>query len=308
MARNDVFTRSTLVAAACLLAGPIAVVGQTPETGRTGRQVYESICITCHGPDGRGGVNPALEQIIPMPDFTDCGFANREPDRGFVAVAHNGGPARGFSPLMAPWGAAFTERELALAVGHLRTLCTDQRWPRGELNLPRPLVTAKAFPEDEAVVSTTAQSGSVVTKFDLRAALRPAEPVRGDPADRVRRRTATTGAPPASATSPWSTSARSRTASRAATSSASPASSSCRPATRTRDSAAAPLSSSPSSRSVRCCRDSFVQAQAGFGIPDGERPRQRGVLARRRGRRRSNSVDSAGSGRRCSRSWRRGPS
>ena len=164
MARKDGFTLSALVVAACLLARPIAVAGQTPETGRTGRQVYESICITCHGPDGRGGVNPAIEQIIKTPDFSDCGFASREPDRGFLAVAHNGGPARGFSPLMAPWGGAFTERELSLAVSHIRTLCTDQRWPRGELNLPRPLATAKAFPEDEAVVSTTAQSGSIVTK------------------------------------------------------------------------------------------------------------------------------------------------
>lgn len=164
MACRDGFTPSALIAAACLLASPAAAAGQTPETGRTGRQVYESICITCHGPDGRGGVNPAIEQIVKTPDFSDCGFANREPDRGFLAVAHNGGPARGFSPLMAPWGGAFTEHELSLAVGHIRTLCADQRWPRGELNLPRPLVTAKAFPEDEAVVSTTTQSGSTVTK------------------------------------------------------------------------------------------------------------------------------------------------
>ena len=82
-------------------------------------------------------------------------------------MAHNGGPARGFSPLMAAWGGAFTEHELSLAVSHIRTLCTDQRWPRGELNLPRPLATAKAFPEDEAVVSTTAQSGSMVTKVPI---------------------------------------------------------------------------------------------------------------------------------------------
>jgi hypothetical protein len=109
-------------------------------------------------------VNPAIEKLVTLPDFSDCAFANREPDRGFLAVAHNGGPARGFSPLMVPWGGAYSERELALAVSHIRTLCTDQRWPRGELNLPRPLVTAKAFPEDEAVVSTTAQSGSTVTK------------------------------------------------------------------------------------------------------------------------------------------------
>lgn len=137
---------------------------QQPSSGRTGREVYETICVTCHGPDGRGGVNPAIERIVKPPDFTDCAFAAREPDRGFLAVAHGGGPARGFSPLMAPWGSMFSEQELALAVNHIRTFCTDQRWPRGELNLPRPLVTAKAFPEDEAVVSTSAQSGNVITK------------------------------------------------------------------------------------------------------------------------------------------------
>jgi hypothetical protein len=66
---------------------------------------------------------------------------------------------------MAPWSGAFSEAELALAVSHIRTFCTDRRWPRGELNLPRPLVTAKAFPEDEAVISTTTQSGNMVTKI-----------------------------------------------------------------------------------------------------------------------------------------------
>lgn len=148
---------------ASLLAIPAVVMAQTAP--RTGREVYESTCIACHGPDGRAGVNLELEQIAKPPDFTDCAFASREPDRGFLAVAHNGGPARGFSPLMPPWGTSFTEDELAQAIRHIRTFCTDARWPRGELNLPRPFVTAKAFPEDEAVVSTASQSGSTVTKF-----------------------------------------------------------------------------------------------------------------------------------------------
>jgi hypothetical protein len=147
-----------------LLLAPLQLAAQGT-TPRSGRQVYESICTTCHGPDGKGGVNQELEKVVTPPDFSDCGFANREPEDAFLAVAHGGGPSRGFSPLMPPWGSAYTEEELRLAVRYIRTFCADQRWPRGELNLPRPLVTAKAFPEDEAVATTSANADSVVTKF-----------------------------------------------------------------------------------------------------------------------------------------------
>lgn len=148
---------------AAILSFPLQAGSQTVEPGR-GQQVYESVCVACHGPDGRAGVNLDLEQIAAPPDFTDCAFASREPDRGFLAVAHNGGPARGFSPLMPAWSGTYDEDDLRQAIAYIRTFCTDPRWPRGELNLPRPLVTAKAFPEDEAVVSTTARSGQVITK------------------------------------------------------------------------------------------------------------------------------------------------
>jgi hypothetical protein len=147
-----------------LLFVGLPVTAQEAAAPRTGREVYEAACIACHGPDGRGKVNAELAKIIQPPDFTDCAFAAREPDRAFLAVAHNGGPARGFSPLMAPWAGTFTEQELRFAISHVRTFCTDGRWPRGELNLPRPRVTAKAFPEDEIVVSTAGQSGGVTTK------------------------------------------------------------------------------------------------------------------------------------------------
>lgn len=164
MSRPRAFLLTGLAGIALFQLAIPSAHAQQPQSSRTGREVYETICITCHGPDGRGGVNPAIERMVKPPDFSDCAFAAREPDRGFLAVAHQGGPARGFSPLMAPWGSTFTEQELALAIGHIRSFCGDQRWPRGELNLPRPLVTAKAFPEDEAVVSTSSQSGQVVTK------------------------------------------------------------------------------------------------------------------------------------------------
>ena len=164
MSRQRCHKRGALAISAVLLFAGLPAAAQDTAPQRTGREVYETVCIACHGPDGRGKANPELAKIIQLPDFTDCAFAAREPDRGFLAVAHNGGPARGFSPLMAPWGGTFTEQELRLAISHVRTFCTDPRWPRGELNLPRPLVTAKAFPEDEMVISTAANSGNVTTK------------------------------------------------------------------------------------------------------------------------------------------------
>lgn len=121
-------------------------------TGDAGRSLFESRCASCHGLDGRGA--PGEQALgVPLPDFSDCSFATREPDTDWAAVAHGGGPARGFSELMPAQGDALTREEIEAILGHLRSFCSDDRWPRGELNLPRPLVTEKAFPEDEVVAS-----------------------------------------------------------------------------------------------------------------------------------------------------------
>jgi hypothetical protein len=116
-----------------------------------GREAFEQICATCHGADGKGA--PGERNLrVPMPDFTDCAFASREPDADWLAVAHEGGPARGFSPLMPPHGESLGRETLEGVIAHVRKFCTDARWPAGELNLPRPQITEKAFPEDEVVV------------------------------------------------------------------------------------------------------------------------------------------------------------
>jgi mono/diheme cytochrome c family protein len=119
-----------------------------------GRTVYLESCATCHGPDGRGAPTMPPEFAALLPDFTDCSFATREPDVDWMAVSHGGGPARAFSPIMPAYGTALSEDDLAAVLAYMRTMCSSTNWPRGELNLPRPLVTEKAFPEDEAVLTT----------------------------------------------------------------------------------------------------------------------------------------------------------
>ncbi len=135
---------------------------------QTGEAVYRAACSSCHGADGRGAPASLVGFSVPLPDFTDCDFANREPDSDWLGVSYDGGPSRGFSELMPAFTGALTVDQVQLAVNHIRTFCTDQRWPRGELNLPRALVTGKAFPEDEAVLTTaiaTEGPGEIANKL-----------------------------------------------------------------------------------------------------------------------------------------------
>jgi hypothetical protein len=146
------------------LGHALDALGQT-RTGRTGREIYQFACAACHGSDGSGA--PAVESGYPVvpPDFRDCNFSTREPAADWVGVSHRGGPNRAFSPLMPAFGEALSRKELELAVSHARSFCTEEAWPRGELNFPRALVTTKAFPEDEAVLTVIAADGVVTNKF-----------------------------------------------------------------------------------------------------------------------------------------------
>jgi hypothetical protein len=135
---------------------------------RTGKELYQAACTACHGNDGKGTPQTQVGFDTPLPDFTDCQFASREPDPDWVTVAHEGGPARGFAEIMPAFGEALTVEEIQSIISHIRGFCREPAWPRGELNLPRPLITEKAFPEDEAVLTTsfaTEGPGSVTNEL-----------------------------------------------------------------------------------------------------------------------------------------------
>ena len=160
---------SFITPAFVLVLGVVTASGQpasaAPQPDRTGRQVYETACATCHGTDGRGLAAAESDYPLVPPDFSDCNFATREPASDWLAIGHAGGPARGFNRLMPAYGEALTRPELELAFERVREFCTSDAWPRGELNLPRALVTEKAFPEDEAVLTVIASHGTVRNKF-----------------------------------------------------------------------------------------------------------------------------------------------
>lgn len=138
-----------------LLVSSIAWGGLQSENAKTGKQLYREACAACHGSDGTGAPSSTVGFDTPLPDFTDCDFAAREPNGDWYYVAAEGGPARGFDNMMPAFGDSLSRVQIMKIMDHIRTFCANKNWPRGEFNLPRALVTTKAYPEDELVLSSS---------------------------------------------------------------------------------------------------------------------------------------------------------
>lgn len=152
-ASKTLLTAGLALAALLSLASAEAQPAPAPEE-RSGRQIYEASCAACHGADGRGNPQPTVGFDVPLPDLTDCNFTSREPKADWAGVAAEGGPLRGFSPIMPAFGDALSTEEIRLSLEHVYDMCEEpERYPRGEFNLPRPMWTAKAYIEDEAILT-----------------------------------------------------------------------------------------------------------------------------------------------------------
>jgi mono/diheme cytochrome c family protein len=121
----------------------------------TGEQLYRSACAACHAPDGRGQPQSVVGFDAPLPDFTSCSFTTPEADADWSSVVHRGGRIRALDHRMPSFIDALTDDEIDRVIGYVRGFCTQRGWPRGDLNFPRAFFTEKAFPENEAVLTTT---------------------------------------------------------------------------------------------------------------------------------------------------------
>jgi mono/diheme cytochrome c family protein len=138
------------------------------QPARTGAELYQSACVACHGADGKGAPPSAVGFVARLPDFSDCKFATSEPDLDWMSIIHLGGRARALDQKMPAFADALSDEEIARIVSYLHGFCTNSAWPSGDLNLPRSLVTEKAFPENGAFVTTavpTRYTNSVETRF-----------------------------------------------------------------------------------------------------------------------------------------------
>ncbi len=147
---------NTRVAWSCVLAATFVVCSEpvfANAPGQTGAELYQSGCAACHGLDGAGTARSTVGFETPLPDFTDCRFTTSEADVEWGAVVHLGGPARGFDRIMPAFGEALSREQIQSVIDHVRGFCSNPAWPHGNLNLPRPFATKKAFPENEVLAS-----------------------------------------------------------------------------------------------------------------------------------------------------------
>jgi cytochrome c553 len=132
-----------------------------PADGKNGERIYKAGCIACHGELGKGAAQSSTEFTRPstFPDFTQCSQTTAEANAAWKAVIVHGGPSRGLSQIMPAFGDLLTDDQINDVMAYMRGFCKNvHHFPLGELNLPRALVTEKAFPENELVISTAASA------------------------------------------------------------------------------------------------------------------------------------------------------
>jgi mono/diheme cytochrome c family protein len=160
-----------IVSLVLLFGGPLLLSAQSLHYAhrpnvRNGEKVYDDGCIACHGSEGKGAPmsSTVFERPDMFPDFTDCAGTTPEPNGNWKAAIVHGGPSRGLSQIMPAFGDLLTDDQINDVMAYMRGFCRNVHHdPPGELNLPRPLVTEKAFPENETVISTAASASGAPT-------------------------------------------------------------------------------------------------------------------------------------------------
>ena len=87
------------------------------------KQNYDTFCMKCHGPNGKGD-GPAAATLSTNPrNFTDCAAMGKISDDTLFNVIKNGGAAAGLSKDMQAWSSGFEDDEIHDLVTYVRTFC-----------------------------------------------------------------------------------------------------------------------------------------------------------------------------------------
>ena len=86
--------------------------------------IYDTYCVTCHGPIGKGD-GPAAATLPKKPaNHSDGNFMNPLPNEELYKAIKEGGQAIGKSNAMPPWGATLNDEQMKDVLGYVRSLAT----------------------------------------------------------------------------------------------------------------------------------------------------------------------------------------
>jgi mono/diheme cytochrome c family protein len=87
------------------------------------KQNYQTFCVKCHGPEGKGdGPGAAALKTKPR-NFNDCARMKSITDDTLFKVIKNGGAANGLSADMPSWSQGFEDDEIHGLVDYVRAFC-----------------------------------------------------------------------------------------------------------------------------------------------------------------------------------------
>lgn len=107
-----------------LVSFPAVSLG-TPEPGdaEAGKVIYERLCVSCHGLDGRGGRMARMLSVTPRNLADQASMQKRSAPQLFGVIKH-GGVAQGLSADMPAFGNQLTDQDIWDTIAYVGTLVT----------------------------------------------------------------------------------------------------------------------------------------------------------------------------------------
>jgi len=124
--RNKMPIYFCALAAAALAIG-FSGTGADAADPANAKAKFQQLCVSCHGPEGKGN-GPAAAALNPKPqDLTDITHMKQYSDEILFKIIKMGGAAAGKSPMMPPWAGALTDKDIRDMVAFIRTFAKPKK-------------------------------------------------------------------------------------------------------------------------------------------------------------------------------------
>ena len=98
-----------------------------------GEIIYERLCVSCHGRDGRGSGRLSPELAVRSSNLADSPSGAHRSDQQLFDIIQQGGTVLGLSPLMKAFGNQLAPQEIWNVVAYVRTLSVSASQPAASL-------------------------------------------------------------------------------------------------------------------------------------------------------------------------------